>query len=182
MAPTPAAVPVTPAEVVERARRHLGKGVYKLGGGALFTSSSPFGPIGNPFEGTCDCSGFVAWACKYKRGPWNTDAMTHDARVGGAMFRLLGRHELVRPSDVIVYPGPDRDHDGERDAPGHCGIIVQVDEDFRRGQPEWWEDLRVVHCSPRRQAELGALRLSDATLWAARGWIIRPRNLEAAAQ
>lgn len=104
--------------------------------------------------------------------------MVHDARIGGGMFRLLGREELVRPSDLIAYPGPDRDHDGERDAPGHCAVIVEVTPEFRRGKAEWWEQLRIVHCSPRRQTELGALRLSDATLFAARGWLIRPRNLE----
>jgi hypothetical protein len=178
MAQTLAAfAPVTTDDVLERAVTHLGRGIYGLGAGAPYTESTPYAPKGNPYPGKCDCSGFVAWCLRYKRGPWNTDAIVTDARHGGNTWTLVSRDDSVRPSDVLVYPGPDRDHDGERDAPGHCGVVVSVLPEFERGRAEWWESLRVAHCSPRRQRDLGAIRLSDATLWAGRGYLVRARHV-----
>lgn len=173
-------------EVVNRALKYVGQGWYKLGAGALHTSESPFDGkepydrAGNQFPGFCDCSGFTSWVARYRRGPWNTDAIVRDARVGGKRFRLVQREEHVRPSDFIVYPGPDKDHDGERDSPGHIGVIVEVAPDFHaiRGKADWWEHLRIAHCTPRSQVKLGAIKLTDATLWAGRGWIVRPLHVE----
>jgi hypothetical protein len=169
---------ISSSEVVSRALSFVGEGIYKLGGGALHTDESPFGFTKNQFPGTCDCSGFTAWCARYKRGPWNTDAMVRDATKGGRRFRLVSRDELVRPADFLVYPGPDRDHDGERDAPGHVGIIVRVLDGFVRGRAEWWEHLEVAHCTPRAQRTQGAIKLTDATLWAGRGYIVRATHVE----
>jgi CHAP domain-containing protein len=179
-------VPTTPTEVVLRALRFVGEGYYKLGGGARFTAASPFAgdepfdAAGNQFPGFCDCSGFTSWCARYRRGIWNTDAITSDARTRQKRFRLVGKGEPVRPSDFIVYPGPDKDHDGERDSPGHVGIITAVDPDFAaiRGKAEWWEALQVAHCTPRKQLTLGAIKLTDATLWAGKGYIVRPLHLQ----
>jgi len=179
-------VPTTPMEVVNRALRYVGQGYYKLGGGARwdapspFDGKEPFDRAGNQFPGFCDCSGFTAWAARYRRGYWNTDAITADARARQKRFRLVGKSEAVRPSDFLVYPGPDKDHDGERDSPGHIGVIVEVDPDFAaiRGKAEWWEALKVAHCTPRKQLTLGAIKLTDATLWAGKGYIVRPLHLQ----
>lgn len=177
-------VPTTPDEVVRRALAWVGKGYYKLGGGAIYTADSPFAGkeaydgSRNQFPGFCDCSGFTSWAARYKRGAWNTDAIVADARNRQKRFRVIKRSEPVRPSDFIVYPGPDADGDGERDHPGHIGIIVEVLPDFVRGEPEWWEHLRVAHCTPRKQLTLGAVKLSDAALWATKGYLVRPLHVE----
>lgn len=179
-------VPTTPEEVVYRAKFFVGQGWYKLGAGARWDQTSPFDgkepfdKAGNQFPGFCDCSGFTAWAARYRRGPWNTDAITADARARHKRFRLVGRDEHVRPSDFIVYPGPDKDHDGERDSPGHIGIIVEVAPDFAaiRGKADWWEHLKIAHCTPRSQVKLGAIKLTDATLWVGRGYIVRPLHLQ----
>jgi hypothetical protein len=176
-------VPTTPAEVVERALRFVGTGWYKLGAGAIYTADSPFAGqeaydgARNQFPGFCDCSGFTAWAARYRRGNWNTDAIVGDARSKQKRFRVIRRDEPVRPSDFIVYPGPDADGDGERDHPGHIGVIVEVLPDFVRGGPEWWESLRVAHSTPRAQVKLGAIKLSDATLWATKGYLVRPLHV-----
>jgi hypothetical protein len=168
--------PVAPGDVVARALAFVGQGRYELGAGAPFPARTPFAEADNPIPGHCDCSGFVAWCAKYKRGPWNTDGMVKDATRTARRFRLVPREAPVRPGDVIVYPGPDRDHDGERDAPGHCGIVVEVLPGFVRGKAEWWEHLRVAHCSRRHQDALGAIRITDATLWAGRGYLVRPTH------
>lgn len=170
--------PITPTAAVARALQFVGQGWYRLGGGARYPSESPFGESWNQFPGFCDCSGFTAWACTYVRGNYNTDAIVKNARVGGAgaRFRLVSKGMPVAPGDLIVYPGPDRDGDGERDHPGHIGIITEVLPDFVRGGDEWWESLRVAHCTPRKQKTLGAIKLTDAALWAQRGYIVRPAH------
>ena len=160
-------------KVVARALQYVGEGYYKLGGGSRPTSASPFDPEGNQFPGFCDCSGFSSWCMEYRRGPWNTDAVVADARVKRSRFRLVKRDEVVIPSDLVVYPGPDKDHDGERDSPGHIGVVVAVGPDFERGKNGWWEHLEIAHCTPRNQLKVGAIKHSDASLWAGRGYIIR---------
>lgn len=91
------------------------------------------------------------------------------------MYGLVAKRDPVRRGDLIVYPGIfDQDQDPDRDVPGHIAIIVRILAGFVRGGDEWWEELEVVHCSPRKQATLGAIRLTDATQWASRGYIVRP--------
>lgn len=173
------------SEVVARALSARGQGYYKLGGGAPYTEASPFDADGNPHPGTCDCSGLIAWAAGYRRDAWNTNAIVADALKRRTRFVLVPRMAAVRVGDIIVKPGPDLDHDGRRDYPGHCGIIVGVHADFVRGGPEWWEDLDVAHCSGARQNRIdpttgkryGAVRVTDASLWALSGYIIRPLHL-----
>lgn len=169
--------PTTPQEAVARALLHVGRGHWDLGGGAPYTAESPFSITGNPKPGRVDCSGFGAWCLRYLRGPWNTDAIIRDARGQTKRWRLVARSERVRPSDVIIMPGLDRDGDGDRDIIGHYGVIVGVDPDFVRGGREWWQLLQVCHASSRRQSELGAIRVTDATIWAGRSYIIRALHI-----
>lgn len=187
------------ADVAATALRFEGQGTYKLGGGAPFAEASPFADKGNQFEGTCDCSGFLAYCARYKRGPWNTDAIVADAwkrdRVTGKIlgpgprtrFRPLGADEPLLPGMFLVYPGPDEDHDGRRDHPGHCGIVTRILPGFVRRGPAWWEDLDVTHCSSSGQRKInprtgklrGAIRTTDASLWWDKGYLIVPMHLTA---
>lgn len=173
------------AEVVARALAQRGLGTYKLGGGARFTAPTAFDDDGNQFPDHCDCSGLLAYAAKYRRGSFNTDAIVRDARVTRTRFRLVGRDEAVRPGDFIVKPGPDLDHNGVRDYPGHCGVITAVHADFVRGSEGWWEDLEVTHCSgakqntidPKTGKRYGAVRTTNASIWSHAGYLIRPLHV-----
>jgi hypothetical protein len=88
----------------------------------------------------CDCSGFLCWALGVPRdgapldGGWiNTDAMHADA---------LGRRRLFQPLDravpgaLLVHPRPG----GDSEAPGHVGIVTEVDATGRA--------TRMLHCAP----------------------------------
>lgn len=185
MAPTVASwQPMRSSIAIARALAQRGKGIYKLGGGAYFTAADCYAADGNRFPGFCDCSGFVAYTLGYRRGGWNTDAIYAD-RNRGTRFRLVGQHEAVRPSDVIVKPGPDRDGDGQRDFPGHVGIITGVKAGFVRGAADWYKRLEVTHCSGRGQLTIdpttgkvyGAVRTTDASGWRSSGAIVRPLHI-----
>lgn len=180
---SPAAKPVlrptSRADAVARAISLLGQGRYKLGGGADVTAPSPFDTEGNRFPGYCDCSGFTSHVTGHARDQgkreYNTDAIVRDAKTTRALYRVVARAEVVLPGDLLVYPGIfDLDDDPDRDVPGHIGIIVEVRPEFVRLGEEWWEDVEVIHCSPRKQRALGAIRQTDATLWASRGYFVRP--------
>jgi len=171
--------PTSRREAIDRALALVGSGAYKLGGGASVFAESPFDAKGNRYPGYCDCSGFTSHVTGHSRdqGDYelNTDGVIMDARKRRRLYRRVTLTEPVLAGDLIVYGGIyDLDDDPDRDVPGHIGIIVEVCEGFARLGPEWWEDLRVVHCSPRKQAVLGAIRKTDASLWASRGMIVRP--------
>ena len=179
----------TALEVIARLRPFVGAplstGRYVLGGGAPYTSPTPFKPIGSWLAERyptltkdtlgCDCSGMVAWACGYKRGDYNTDAIVSDAWVAryGKPTSKPGPRKLfdavaagdLRPGDVLVYGGPDKDMDGRRDSPGHTGIVSEVEPGTVMGAKGWHERVKVIHCSSRDQAKVGAIRESDARLW-----------------
>lgn len=183
--------PTTREEAVARAVALIGTGWYKLGAGASIDDESPFGPLGNNHPGFCDCSGFTAHvtghARKQPRGEYNTDAIVNDVYkvVNGRitrpgprlMYDPVPKGEKPLPGDLLVYPGRfDLDDNPDRDVPGHIGIVKEVLEGFVRGGEEWWEDVMVIHCTPRKQKTLGAIKLTDATLWASRGYFIRPKH------
>lgn len=203
----PPFVPTRPEEVVERALMQRGLGRYQMGGGAPYWEANMFAPKGNQFDDHGDCTALCAYAARYIKGRYNTDALVDDAieRVmvddgnGGRylkptgrpgrcrLVRLVGRSELVRAGDLIVKPGPDKNHDGERDHAGHAGVITKVLAAFVRGSKEWWEDLEVTHCSgagqdridPATKARYGAVRTQDASRWWDSGYILRPLHVNA---
>lgn len=174
--------PLAHAELADLALAQRGIGTYKLGGGAVFTAADAFGEERNPFPGHCDCSGLLAFAGRYRRGPWNTDAIVADATGPRKRFRLVTRGEEVRRGDFLVKAGPDKDGDGHRDYPGHCGVITRVLPEFVRGSKDWYEDLEVTHCSgalqnrtdPATGQRYGAVRTTNAAIWKLAGYIIRP--------
>ncbi len=207
MAKPPPYVPTRPEEVVERALMMRGLGRYQMGGGAPYDQPTVFSPKGNQHDDRADCTALTAWAGRYVKGRYNTDALIDDAierkmvddgkggrylkptRLGPGelkpgrcrLVRLVGPKEQVRASDLIVKPGPDKNHDGERDHAGHAGVITKVLAAFVRGSPEWWEDLEVTHCSgagqdridPKTGKRYGAVRTQDAARWWDSGYILR---------
>lgn len=116
---------MSPADVLERARRCLGAGCrYHLGAGGMHPSHDyPWGTVPE-----CDCSGFVAWALGVSRqtrnpfyrqqnGGWfETTAIVRDARSPFGFVAEVPWLE-ARPGDLIVYG----DAGGKQ---GHVGIIT----------------------------------------------------------
>ena len=174
--------PISADEVADLALAQRGLGTYQLGAGARFTAPNAFADEGNQFPDHCDCSGLLSYCGRYRRGPYNTDAIVADALHIGGRFRLVERDEPVRRGDFIVKPGPDKDGDGHRDAPGHCGIITKVLPEFVRGSRDWYEDLEVTHCggslqnriNPETMKRFGAVRTTNAAIWRLSGYLIRP--------
>ncbi len=210
-APVAGAVPIpsppvgmTNVQVVARIRpfvgRPLAEGRYILGAGGKWNTLSPFAPISQWLAdlrklavGTlgCDCSGLVAWGQGYVRGDYNTDAMVADVwrvRYGlhtdepgpRKLFAPVDADDM-RPGDVVVYPGPDKNKDGNRETPGHTGIIssVEAGTEFGDQESEWWERVKVIHCSSRSQAKIGAIRETNAALWwdASRSVVVRCKRV-----
>lgn len=173
--------PIKAGVVVSRALAQRGLGWYKLGAGARFYAPTSFSKEGNQYEGFCDCSGLVAWAFGYRRGNFNTDGIVNDAIGPKKRFRIIKRDEPVIASDIIVRPGPDRNGDGNRDSPGHVGIITGVKPGFVRGGDNWWDFLDVTHCSGRAQntndpktgKRYGATRTTNAVIWKSAGYLVR---------
>lgn len=189
--------PISHDLVADRAVAQCGIGTYGLGHGGRFDDGDG-GERANAFDDELllDCSGLLAFCARYRRGPYNTDGIIDDCiervhlvatgRPGKRRrFRLVGKDERVRRGDFIVKPGKDLDHNGVRDAPGHCGVIVEVLPEFVRGSPEWWLDLLVAHCSgagqnrinPETGIRFGAVRVMNAAQWALAGYIVRPLHV-----
>ncbi|MDQ3153612.1 MAG: hypothetical protein M3R63_18500 [Actinomycetota bacterium] len=181
MAAGPGFAPIHHDQVADIALAQRGLGTYKLGGGAIYTAPDAFDDAHNQFPGFCDCSGLLAFT-GYRRGPWNTDAIVRDATSLRKRFRLVAPGEAVRRGDFLVKAGPDKDGDGRRDYPGHCGVITGVLPEFVRGSKDWYEDLEVTHCSgalqnridPATGKRYGAVRTTNAAIWKLAGYIIRP--------
>jgi hypothetical protein len=181
--------PISAGDVVARALAQRGMGSYQLGGGAIFTAPNVFAPDGNNYPNTCDCSGLLAYALAYRKGQWNVNGIYTDAKIAKTRFRFVGDDETVRPSDLILFPGPDHDGDGLPDpgTHGHCGVITQVLPGFVRHAPGWEKQLRVTHCSGYEQYHLdpatgkpyGAVREMDASIWArvSTSRIVRPEHV-----
>lgn len=177
--------PLRADEVADLALAQRGLGTYRLGGGAIYTAADAFAADGNQFPGHCDCSGLLAYCARYRRGKYNTDAIVADATLSRRRFRLVDRGEAVRRGDLIVKPGPDRDGDGHRDAPGHCGVVTRVLPEFVRGSRDWYEDLEITHCGgslqdridPSTGARYGAVRTTSAAIWRLSGYLIRPLHV-----
>lgn len=151
---------------------------YGMGHGAAPSSPTPFDAAGK-----CDCSGLVHWGWGTRRGNYNTDGLVDDAyrRSNGRYLygtdgkKLRGPQRFcvgvepddVRPGDAIVYPGPDRDHDGQREHAGHCGGVVDVPAGYVLYGEGWIEGLRVAHCRWHKiSAAGGAVRVTDASYFA----------------
>lgn len=198
--------PLSASEFVERALSMRGPvlehgvGTYYLSAGAAWTAANCYADDGHNLKpGCCDCSGFLAWSGKWAdpgRGPWNTDALVDDAiervhlvptgRPGPrTRVRLVEHDEAVRAGDLLVKPGPDLDHDGVRDRPGHCAVITRVLEGFVRGSLDWYDYLEATHCSGAKQLHVdpatgkpyGAIRTTNAAIWALDGYILRPLHV-----
>jgi hypothetical protein len=169
---------------------------YFLSGGAAFTEPSAFHPGDNLKAGTCDCSGLIAFALRYRRHWQNVNGILADAwdvvrRRPGPMrhYRLIHREEPVRPSDLVLHAGPDLDHDGVPDAGGHghIGGVTGVLGDGLRHDPDWPHLFEITHCSGRLQehidpatgARYGAVRTTDASLWALDCYWVRALHVTA---
>lgn len=165
----PGAKGFTAAEVVGRwlsqveyAATHDKESDYGLGHGALWTAPNVFAKTKK-----ADCRAFVHYGLGTVPGPYNTDGMVADAykrRSGRFVLDEDGRRqrgpcklfepvedkdvskERARPGDVIVYPGPDRNHDGKRERAGHMGGIVDILDGFAFGEGDWEERIRIAHC------------------------------------
>lgn len=185
VAADPGFAPIAADLVADLALQQRGLGTYKLGGGAVYTADTAFADQGNQYPGHCDCSGLLAYCGRYRRAQYNTDAIVADALGKKRRFRLVGRGEMVRRGDFLVKPGPDRDGDGHRDSPGHCGIVTAVSPDFVRGSKDWYEDLSITHCGgslqnridPTTGARYGAVRTTNAAIWRLNGYLIRPLHV-----
>jgi hypothetical protein len=127
---------------------------------------------------TCDCVGFVVWCLGFDRyqrdlfphwGGWvNTDSMLISARAGDGWFEEIETPELaclvVRPSTYL---------EGERDQPGHVGIVTGLPAEWDRRYPSW-DMLRVTHCAgSNEKIALGAIEETHAKQWHGRGRLLR---------
>jgi hypothetical protein len=176
----PGFAPIAPGTVVARALSMRGLGHYWRGGGAHFTDPSVFGPLGNPHPSHCDCTGLLAWAGMYARGPWNTDAIVADGLSTHRRFRHVPHDEPVQPGDFIVTGNGEGADD-------HAGVVVAIVANPRRAPtPRWWEDYSIAHCAGRswsspipeehRQDTTGAVRVTNAYRWRHTGRFFRPRH------
>lgn len=131
------------ARALERARSIVGQGRYHLGSGG----KDPTAPTPFDSDGTCDCSGFVAWCFGLPRkhdGVWfYTDHLEADAH--GQVKGDLGdgvHWTAAQPGDVVVY--------GAGPKTGHTGIVSAIGGDG---------PVAVIHCrsgSPPAVVETGA--------------------------
>lgn len=167
-----------------------GTGIYSLGAGG---GNNPFGPLLE--NGRCDCSNFVNWAVGNVldggHGVYsNTDGMVRDAygvRPDGRTetpkmkaWEPVPKGEPPLPGDLIVTPGKFKQEGTKwvRQQPGHVGIIVQVQPEYRRDMDfatEGHRYLRVVHCAGNRGVP-PAIRETDASSWRLRGYLVRYRH------
>lgn len=172
----PAAVPPAPdePEAVRRARSVVGQGRYRLGKGGR----RPRDPVPFDRDGFADCSGFASWAMGLDRfqpgsigGGWiSTDSIVRDAQGPRFLFDLVPIGDVVRPGDVIVYPG--RFVAGRRVAIGHVGLVVAVPPGWRYEAAASLKALRIIHCAASGPV---AVRESDGGPWRRRGIVARKR-------
>ena len=159
--------PITREDVVARALAQVGLGSYWLGGGAHFDAPTVVDALGNNHPGHTDCTGLLAFAARYRRGPYNTDGIVNDAKGPQHRFRLVGRNEPVLPGDFIITDnGPKR-----RD---HAGVIVGVRPGFVRLGPRWYAYLDVAHAAFH---DGGAVHQTDARWWRHSGVIVRAKHI-----
>lgn len=161
---------MTAADIVARARSAIGHHtIYALGRGGRNPAAALPGDAAN----RCDCSGFAAWAvgldrhqpgsllAKFNGGWLSTDGLLYDAEHGGGWFRLV---EVAEPGDLVAYG--DHLRDG-RKRQGHVGVIVSATGSA-------WDNLRVVHCSPRNWRVTGdAIQETGAAVFQSRGRFVR---------
>lgn len=176
----PGADRFTNIEVVERALAQVelcarpgSTERYGMSHGAPFTAANAFATTGK-----CDCTGLVAYCEGYIRGNFNSDAIVDDVwrRVGGRIpmdgeGRITARpgprklYEPVdpadlRPADVIVWAGPDKDGDGRREAAGHGVVVVEVAPGVVFRVDDWADGVDIVHT----RWQVRAARRTDATI------------------
>jgi len=166
--------------VVERTLAQRGRGRYRMGGGAIFTAPDVYAPDGNNYPGTSDCTGLLAYAGMYRKGPYNTDAIVKDAKGEQRRFYIVPDDEPVRPGDFLIT-------DRGVLRPDHAAVIVDVLPSFVRHGPKWWEGLRVAHSLPQvdwskgvpeqMEDRTGAVRVTDAYRWRHEGVIVRAHHI-----
>lgn len=169
-----------PAElVVDRAIAQRGRGRYHLGGGAIYTAPDVYSPEGNNHPGATDCTGLLAYAAMYKKGPYNTDAIVEDARGPQRRFFVVPEDSDVRPGDFLIT------NNGKL-LPDHAGVIVEVLPGFVRHGKRWYRNLRVAQAAGQSWAKkvneqmedtTGAVRVTDAWRWRHTGVIVRARHV-----
>ena len=150
----------------------VGKGTYQMGGGADVFADSPIAR-----RGQVDCSGLTAWCTGHNRSQpsvpesYNTDGMIRDALGPRRLYRLVHTDETVLPGDLIVKGGIFEN--GKRIHAGHTGGIVEVDDQFVRGQDGWHRHLTIVHSTGPNGRNPSIIKTAAAS-WKSRGYIIRP--------
>lgn len=153
---------------LDRARSAIGlPTVYALGQGGRDPAL--------PHPGRqCDCTGFVAWELGTPRrvpssiGWIETSRIVRDATGDRLLF---GRVYNPAPEDLIVY-GDWTDATGRR-RQGHVGVLSVVPPG-RADDPEWWNGLRVIHCSKGNWRRLGdAIAETDAEAFRGRAIFAR---------
>lgn len=135
---------------------------YELGGGGRNPfASDPQGLVtrhGIKRRGL-DCSGLVCHALGLDRfqegyplnGGWiNTDAIVSDARGPQYLFQLTEHPEIGM---VLVFPGIDVDHDGDRDRIGHTAIVSGVPAEWNPDRPQW-HLLTILDCAPSNSSKV----------------------------
>lgn len=153
--------PCSPAEAIQRAVRHVGRGTYGLGRGGYFPSrpDEPWENV-NGIE-QCDCSS-LAMKHAYKlaghrpgfnRGGWST--VSDDINVDSAIEDGEHNHELFlavdtpQLGDLVAFPSI-RGPDGKRIRIGHTGIIVGLCAEWDPVAPQFGA-LEVVQCQASRR-------------------------------
>lgn len=157
--------PCSPAEAIQRAVKHVGRGTYGLGKGG-YDPKHPDDPFANA-NGIeqADCWAYsVSYAYKlplhrpgFNRGAWATVAddvncdsgieqAEHRAEVADVLFEVVDRPEL---GDLLVFPSV-RGPDGKRIRIGHVGIVVGLCAEWDPAAPQFGA-LEVVQCQASRK-------------------------------
>lgn len=154
-------IPLTRAEILDRASTMVGRGKYKLGKGGR----DPQAPTPFDAHGYADCSAYVCWAVgldRYQDGwGWlDTSGLIRAAR--DERFVHLDLVEKPEMGDIIVYG--DWITSERKVRQGHCGIVI--------GEiPRWgrWDELLIDDCSPSNERRFGsAVSCDTATIFGAR--------------
>lgn len=165
--------------VVDRALAQRGRGRYHLGGGAIYSAPDVYSPEGNNHPGTTDCTGLLAYAAMYKKGPYNTDAIIADATGLRRRFEVVPEDELVQPGDFLIT------NNGKL-LPDHAGVVVEVLPGFVRHGKRWYRNVRVAQAAgqswtktinEQMEDKTGAVRVTDAYRWRHTGVFVRAKHI-----
>lgn len=190
-------IPLTAAEVVARAKKHVNTGRYTLipgyNGGTDPEASSPFGPTGK-----ADCIGFALYCQGYDRFQeklFMPEKGKQEAIYGGWINTnsILIPNKLFRevtdpaPGDMVVYPSYVSKRDGKKHY-GHAMVVVSVlgKEDakeveyaiqlHRPSRESILRELRVIHCNATTRPAVALTRCRVPAEVNERWRFIRPRG------